>query len=187
MFGDQANEALRLYPAENDQEVPHSATELAGDLFMGYRTCKWCDLHSKTGGAPVYRYLYAHPRPPMNPDMGDVVPGLAGGVIKRSSQEAVVPPPARGAVHSAEIEYAMGNLATNLVYAWTPEDYAVSEVMQSFFANLVKTGDPNGPDLPAWPAANQGDSVQVMRIDSASRAEPEQHRARYEFLDSLYT
>ena len=187
LYGNQAEHVLRLYPAENDREALQAATDLAGDQFMGYRTWKWCDLHSQTGKAPVYRYLYAHPRPPMNPEMGDVVPGLAGGVVKRSDKSAIVQPPARGAVHSAEIEYAMGNLATNEVYAWTAEDYAVSEVMQAYFSNFIQTGDPNGPGLPDWPAANQGADVRVMRIDSASRAEPEQHRARYEFLDRLYS
>ena len=96
------------------------------------------------------------------------------------------PPPARGAVHSAEIEYAMGNLSTNKVFAWTPDDYKVSELMQGYFANFIKTGDPNGSGLPAWPAANHGDVVQVMHIDVQSRAEPERHRDRYVFLDRIY-
>jgi para-nitrobenzyl esterase len=98
----------------------------------------------------------------------------------------VVLPPAKGAVHSAEIEYAMGNLATNVVYAWTEDDYRVSEVMQGYFANFIQTGDPNGPGLPAWPAANQGDEVRLMRLDVASRAEPERHRERYLFHDRWY-
>jgi para-nitrobenzyl esterase len=87
-------------------------------------------------------------------------------------------------VHSAEIEYALGNLSTNKVYAWTPEDYKVSNLMQEYFANFVKKGDPNGPGLPAWPAVKSGSPVLVMRLDVESRAEPEKHRDRYLFLDS---
>ena len=56
----------------------------------------------------------------------------------------------KGAVHSAEIEYAFGNLAGNEVFAWTDEDYKVSKVMQNFFANFIKTGNPNGANLPEW-------------------------------------
>jgi para-nitrobenzyl esterase len=93
--------------------------------------------------------------------------------------------PPRGAVHSAEIEYAMGNLATNPVFAWTPDDYKVSETMQGYFANFVKRGDPNGPGLPEWPAVTRGGPVNVMRLDVVSRTEPERHRARYLFLDQF--
>ena len=70
----------------------------------------------------MYRYLYARPRPPMRPEMGDAVGGLAGGVLRGAEARGAAPPAARGAVHSADIEYAMGNLATNKVFAWTDED-----------------------------------------------------------------
>jgi len=62
----------------------------------------------------------------------------------------------------------------------------VSETMQAYFANFVKTGDPNGPGLPKWPAATGGADSQVMRIDVTAGAAPEKHRARYLLLDSIY-
>ena len=97
-------------------------------------------------------------------------------------------PAAHGAAHSAEIEYAMGNLSLNPVYAWTPEDQKVSQTMQGFFANFVKSGNPNGPGLPQWPVGTIGANGQVsrMRIDVDSHAEPEP-RARYLFEDEYYT
>ena len=90
-------------------------------------------------------------------------------------------------MHSAEIEYALGNLASNKVYAWTDDDYKVSRVMQAYFADFIKTGDPNGPDLPKWPAANSGDAVLLMRLDVETRAEAERHRDRYLFQDQVFT
>lgn len=111
--------------AANDEEAIAAATDLAGDMFLGYSTWKWADVHSRTGGRPVYRYLYAHPRPPMRPEMGDAVGGLAGGVLRGEEAEAQRQPVARGAVHSADIEYFMGNLATNSVYAW--QEFAARE------------------------------------------------------------
>jgi para-nitrobenzyl esterase len=142
-------------------------------------------LHRSTGDSRVYRYYYAHPRPAMRPEQGNATPGLAGGVV-RNQNPAPPAPPAKGAVHSAEIEYALGNLATNNVYAWTEDDYKVSKVMQDYFANFIKKRDPNGPGLPTWPAntARQGDS-QVMRLDVVSAAGKDQHHARYLLLDQL--
>ena len=185
LYGDRADSVLALYPASTQEETIQSATDLAGDRFIGFSTWKWFNLHRQTSEAPVYRYFYAHPRPPMRPEMGDAVPGLAGGVVRDSAAQADQPPRPTGAVHSAEIEYAMGNLATNPVYAWTEDDYAVSETMQAYFANFIKTGDPNGSGLPTWPDAgsSEDDAVMVMRIDVNSEAEPEQHRDRYLFLD----
>ena len=183
LYGEHAAEVLRLYPARTVDEVIGAATDLAGDRFLAYSTWAWADLHGRTGGCPVYRYSYSHPRPPMVPEMGDAVAGLAGGIVR--DPDAKPAPAPRGAVHSADIEYAMGNLATNTIYAWTDVDYAVSETMQAGYANFVKTGDPNGEGTPPWPAANAGDEVSVMRWDVEPAAEPERHRDRYLFHDRV--
>jgi para-nitrobenzyl esterase len=141
------------------------ATDLGGDRFIAYSTWKWLELSAATGGKPVYRYYYSRPRPRMIPGQGTA-------------------PAARGASHSAEIEYAMGNLDGNKVYEWTPEDRKVSALMQEYFANFIKTSDPNGAGLPKWPAMKEG-SVQFMHIDVESRAEPEAHRGRNLVLDRI--
>lgn len=133
----------------------------------------------------MYRYRYAHPRPPIRPEMSDSVAGLAGGVLRGAEAEAQRPPPARGAVHSADIEYFMGNLATNTVYAWTDEDEQLSEVMQQYYANFVRSGDPTGPGVPPWQPANEGDTVQLMRLDVESASELDRRRERYLLLDEL--
>jgi para-nitrobenzyl esterase len=184
-FGERAEQVLQLYPASTQEGVIVAATDLASDMFLGYSTWKWADLHGRSSGQPVYRYFYAHPRPPMRPEMGDAVGGLAGGVLRGEEAEAQRLPQARGAVHSADIEYFMGNLATNTVYAWTDEDQQISELMQQYYANFVKSGDPNGPGVPGWPAANAGETVRLMRLDVEPAMGLDRHRARYLLLDEL--
>ena len=120
----------------------------------------------------------------MTPAMGNATAGLAGGVV-RGAAAGTPPPPARGAVHSAEIEYAMGNLDTNKVYQWTPEDHKVSAVIEEYFANFVKTGNPNGAGLPAWQPVNAEGPTPVMHIDVETHAVPDQTRGRYLVLDRL--
>lgn len=186
LYGSNAEEVLKLYAASTRDEVIAAATDLASDRFIAYSTWKWSELHAKTGASRVFRYLYARPRPAMRAEMGNAAAGLAGGVVRGPSAQPPQPP-ARGAVHSAEIEYALGNLSTNNVYAWTEDDYKVSKVMREFFANFVKRGDPNGPGLPLWPVAIDGreESVPFMRIDVESRAERDAHAPRYRLLEHL--
>jgi para-nitrobenzyl esterase len=186
LYGANAEEVLKLYAASTRDEVIEAATDLASDRFIAYSTWKWSDVHAKTGASHVYRYLYARPRPAMRAEMGNATAGLAGGVVRGTNAQPPQPP-ARGAVHSAEIEYALGNLSTNNVYAWTDDDYKVSKVMQEFFANFIKHGDPNGAGLPQWPVAigTREGSPQFMRIDVESRAEPDTHRPRYLLLERL--
>jgi para-nitrobenzyl esterase len=74
-------------------------------------------------------------------------------------------------------------LDSNKVYAWAADDYKVSKVMEEYFANFIKTGNPNGLGLPQWPEFKTGGR---MIIDVETRAEPERVRARYKFLEQFY-
>jgi len=176
-FGDRAERVLELYPADTWQEVIESGTALASDQFIGYGTWAWSEAQRQTG-APVYRYYYTHPRPPMKPGAGNDVPGLAGAP---DTPRHVQPP--RGAVHAAEIEYALGTLEANPLYAWTPADHTVSRLFQGYVANFVKTGDPNGDGLPTWPQAGPNDRARLLEIDETPEARAERHRERYRFWD----
>ena len=159
-FGARGEEIFKLYPATTTEEVMQVATDFTSDRWMGHSTWKWADLHAKS--APVYRYFYAHPRP-----------------VRRGEGT----PPALGAVHSAEIEYAMGNLGLMKdVYPWTEADYIVSNAIQSYFANFIKKGNPNGEGLPEWPVITTG---RFMRIDLETRVEQDTKRARYLFLEQF--
>ncbi|MEP7279229.1 MAG: carboxylesterase family protein [Bacteroidota bacterium] len=185
LYGAAAPGILKVYQPANDGEVVQIATDLASDRFIGFGTWKWSDMHSNTGKHPVYRYLYARPRPVMRAEMGNATARLAGGITRNKDSVVKKTPPAAGAVHSAEIEYALGNLRTNRVYDWQPEDYMVSAIMQRFFVHFIKTGNPNGLGVPVWSAVVPGSPAPVMHIDVNTRAEIEKNRPRYLFLDQL--
>jgi para-nitrobenzyl esterase len=177
-------EVLKLYPHSSDKEVELSATALSSDRFISYSTWKWFDLHRNNSSQPVYRYLYSKIRP----DLVDnsMASGLAGGTVKKDAS-APKPPAPVGAPHACEIEYCMGNLHLVKEYAWTPDDYKVSDTMLNYFANFIKTGNPNGGKLPEWTAAKTGDATPpVMIIDTESKTIKATDDARYEFLDKAF-
>jgi para-nitrobenzyl esterase len=136
-------------------DVKLAATELASDRFIGYGTWKWLDSHARTSGKPVYRYYYTRPRPGQD-----------------------------GAGHSVEIEYALGNLPLNKVYAWSADDQALSTQMQNYFANFIKTGNPNGAGLPEWPQAIAGAASRLMRLDVPSAAVTATDHAHQQFQET---
>ena len=177
-YGDKADGILKAYAATTTDEVYEAATHLASARFISHSTWKWTELQMKNGGKPVYRYLYARPRPAYMgmPDQPAPRPDRPAGAQPSSAP--------RGASHSAEIQYAMGNLDLDKRYSWEPADYEVSKVMQAYFVNFVKTGNPNGPGLIEWPAYRADSKYQRMRIDVESRAEPEADRTRYLALDA---
>jgi len=186
-YGDKAEPVLKAYTATTTDEVFEAAAHLASARFISYGTWKWTELHMQTSGKPVYRYLYAKVRPaylgmPGQPPPTPA-PGRGGEAAGRGGAQPVQAP--RGAAHSAEIQYAMGNLDLDKRYTWEPADYEVSKTMQAYFVNFIKTGNPAGPGLPPWPAYKPETNYQRMRIDVTSQAEPEPHRDRYLALDAV--
>jgi para-nitrobenzyl esterase len=177
LYGDRADAVLKAYAPSTSEEVLEAATHLASARFVGLSTWKWNELQAKTSGKPVYRYFYAHPRPRFLEQANQPPAGAAG----RGGETA----PRRGASHSAEIQYAMGNLDLDKRYAWGPDDYKVSATMEAYFVNFIKTGNPNGPGLPNWPAYNEQSNFQRMRLDVNTAVEQEPHRERYLALDAL--
>jgi para-nitrobenzyl esterase len=81
----------------------------------------------------------------------------------------------------------MGNLDLIKNRAWTKDDYTVSSTMQNYFANFIIHGNPNGSNLPEWPAAAPTDETPpVMIIDVQSKILDAKDDARYLFLDRVY-
>ena len=191
-FGDMTDEIFNAYGILTDEDVmSQKGFDLASDLFTGFPTWKVCDYHAKTSTQPVYRYHYMHPRPQVSAKMGDMTGGLAGGVREKTAEEkkAQQPDIAPGAVHSADIEYAMGTPDTNEYYDWQEEDYAISKLFLTYYANFCKTGNPNGEGLPQWTAITKDnlDNAPVMKIDVESKeiASPEKENA-YRTLEKFY-
>jgi para-nitrobenzyl esterase len=78
----------------------------------------------------------------------------------------------------------MNNLHLVKTFAWTPEDLEVSKTMHRYFANFIKTGNPNGDGQPDWPAAKRDEPAPpVMVIDVKSGVERAKGEGRYEWMD----
>ncbi len=91
---------------------------------------------------------------------------------------------ARGATHTAEISYMNGNPRN---VTWTDEDKKLSEIMTSYWANFIATGDPNGKGLPKWEAYNmKTNDGKAMVLGNTVEFGPQIDVPRLQFFDKAY-
>jgi para-nitrobenzyl esterase len=58
--------------------------------------------------------------------------------------------------------------------------------MEGYFANFIKTGNPNGDDLPHWPAATRKDGGLLRQVIGVhTRTIVDRKAPRYEFLQHI--
>jgi para-nitrobenzyl esterase len=197
LYPDNADQVLKVYAPTTPDEVIQAATDLASARFIAHGTWSWTELQMKTGGKPVYRYYYSRIRPRYLGMPGETANAGGGGGRGgagamgasgggRGGGRGGAAAVARGAAHSAEIQYALGNLDLDNRYAWDADDHKVSQTMQDFFANFIKTFNPNGPGLPEWPSYSAKSGYARMHLDVVSKSEPEPDRARYQVLDTIF-
>lgn len=182
LYPESFQQVLELYPATDKESVLDAAQALASDRFLSYSTWVWAEYVQRHSGQDVFYYLYAHPRPQMTSEFDDMEPALAGGLVKKS-EDKPAQPSSRGAVHSAEIEYVMGNLASNKVFAWNDDDYAISENFQRYFIRFIKTGNPNMTELPPWPEF--ADNKRIVIDKTISQEDMSLLRKRYTLMAKI--
>jgi len=81
-----------------------------------------------------------------------------------------------GAFHSLELPYVFGTFQVR-AFGWlpfTPTDQKLSQIMQTYWTNFAKTGDPNGPSLPRW-VSWSADQEPFLSFSNSGDAVPQQH------------
>ncbi|MBT8184360.1 MAG: carboxylesterase family protein, partial [Eudoraea sp.] len=104
-----------------------------------------------------------------------------------------VPDPMRermkyGAGHGSEVGYVFNNLDAR----WgnpetTPEDKKVAEIMNAYWLNFAKTGDPNGDGLPQWPVYNpKNGEILDIQLDGKAVGKPDPRQPRLDVIEKAF-
>jgi para-nitrobenzyl esterase len=131
---------IAAYPHATDEEARQAQLGLERDLRFGWDMWAWARLQAGTGQSPVFYYSFQQ-HPPFPTD--SVYAGW-------------------GASHFAELWYVFDHLDQS-PWKWTAGDRKLAEEMSNYWINFARSGDPNGPGLPRWPAfANAESKVQYL-------------------------
>ena len=88
-----------------------------------------------------------------------------------------------GSHHAGELPYFYGCLDVH-PENYTQGDHALSELMQQYYVNFIKTGDPNGTGLPQWSSAAEAPD-QVLELGAAVGMIPDPNLGLHELLDQF--
>ncbi len=153
-FGQEALPTfMSLYPAENVATAEPSSLLLDGDMMIAEQTWSALSLHAQNHPAYAYHFTYTSPFSP-----------IAG--------------------HTDEVPFVFGTMtsATDPSAPVSPADLQISRTMMSYWTNFARSGNPNGPGLPAWPAF-QGGGSEVMILSNDPAAAPNPDFLRFQFID----
>ena len=91
-----------------------------------------------------------------------------------------------GASHASEIPYVFDNLSHRDGASITPKDKEVARLMNTYWANFAKTGDPNGKGLPKWPVYDpKKDQLLEFRTDGSAVGIPDPKKARLDVIEKV--
>lgn len=131
-FGDRAPDIIAAYRREYPQASPFDLYASIAVAPVRQAAFTQAARKSALGAAPAYSYVYAW-RTPMLDDR----PGV---------------------FHSSEISFVMDNAELCDQYSGrTPEALALAKRMSTAWVSFARTGNPNHPGLPSWPAFTAAD------------------------------
>jgi len=156
-YGTDAVQFLSLYPGNTDEEVAASTKALSRDQIFGIQNYSWANQQAEKSKFPVYLYRFARKLP-------------ATGEYEKY-----------GAFHTGEVAYAWDNLNFVKRCPWQPVDYSLENIMSSYWANFISTGNPNAKGLPPWPEYNTTNNP-TMILDEKPRAKPLPDKKNLDFL-----
>ncbi len=157
-YGSAAASFLTFYPAGDDSAAAVSQMYLSRDLVFGVQNYTWANVESGQG-KKVYVYRFAR-KPP-----------ATGQYIKY------------GAFHSGEVPYVFDNLRL-VDRPWESIDHRLATMISTYWVNFIRTGNPNGVQLPVWGKYSVADKEIMVFGPDRQETEPMMDSGG---LDFLYT
>ena len=157
-FGPLAPQMLDVYGVDSDEAAARAHIESLQDL-AAVAMHNLAAARAETAQTPEYLYYFERGIPwPDRPEFG--------------------------AFHTGEVPYVFNTL-DKLDRPWEALDRELAETVTSYWANFATHGNPNGPNLPEWPAFSpEGASFMVFGANTGVTALPADG-ARQAFFEQI--
>jgi para-nitrobenzyl esterase len=160
IYGANADEFLKLYPATTDAEAQEMGRAAARESIIEKTQRNWAIAQVKCGSAPVYVSMFTRIQP------------FTPGVVIADNPQAI------GAYHTSDVPYWFGTQDSLNMFRttrnWTPYDRDLSAKMTEVLIAFAKTGAPQTAAIqwPQWkPQQEQllewGDKISVLPMNTA--------------------
>ena len=162
-FAPQRDEMTAAYDPDGNTDFAKMLTLVNTDKVWA-EPARFTARSFRAKGAPAYLYLFSY--------------------VPVSMQERM----RFGASHASEIGYVFDNLSDRNGITVAPKDKEVAKMMNTYWANFAKTGDPNGKGLPQWPVydSKKGE-VFEFRQDGSAANTSDQRKARLDVIEKAAT
>ncbi len=160
LFGELAEEAKSAYDPDGDKDFAEVITKFNTDWVWG-EPARFTARAFVAQGAPAYIYHFGYVPPSMQ---------------QRSPY---------GAGHGSEVAYVFNTLNERRGGPEpTPEDQELARMMNAYWVNFAKTGDPNGEGLPKWPAYTpEKNEILDIQPDGMPVSEPDPRKTRLDVIE----
>jgi para-nitrobenzyl esterase len=91
----------------------------------------------------------------------------------------------RGAPHATEIPFVFDTVAARYGKELTDGDRAIARTANAYWINFAKTGDPNGPGLPEWPAYSSKADILMDFSTTGPVSKPDPWKERLDLVEHL--
>jgi para-nitrobenzyl esterase len=164
LFGEHEAEAKAAFDPQGNKEFAEVLTKFNTDWVWG-EPARLTARAFVANRAPAYMFQF----------------GYVPGAMRERSRY--------GAGHGSEVSFVFNTLNAR----WgapaeaTPEEKELARIMNTYWTNFAKTGNPNGKGLPVWPLYDtQKEEILDIELDGKAVIKPDPRKARFNVIEKAF-